>query len=290
MANKIMNRQGEWLKDDQTAAMRFLYQTILGRCILKILISPIISKAVGSFLNTRFSTFLIAPFIQKNKIDMKEYKKVDYLCYNEFFTREIKEGARLIEENEKLLFSPCDSKVTYYKIEKNKGFKIKNSVYTVEDLLEDVDLAKQYENGTILIFRLSVDDYHRYCYVDSGKKVKSYFIKGKLHTVNPIASYYYKIYKTNSRHVDVLDMNDLGEMIYIEVGAMMVGKIKNLEVKSFKRGDIKGWFEFGGSTVVLLFKENTVQIDEDIIENSNKEIETKVKMGEKIGEILRKDG
>lgn len=289
MKNQIVKRNGEVLPDDQTGSMRFLYSSAFGRCLLRPLIGPTVSKLAGGFLNTRFSTFLIQSFIKNNKIDMNEYKPTKYLCYNEFFTREIKEECRPIDQREEHLISPCDSKVTYYKIDKHTGFKIKDSLYSVEDLLENKALAQQYQNGIALIFRLSVEDYHRYCFIDDGKYQSSYAIKGQFHTVNPIASYHYKIYKTNSRYVNVLDTAHFGQVIAMEVGAMMVGKIKNISMDSFKRGMIKGWFEFGGSTVVLLFKENTVRIDQDIIDYSMQDIEVKVKMGEKIGVAIRKE-
>jgi len=71
----------------------------------------------------------------------------------------------------------------------------------------------------------------------------------------------------------------------MEVGAMLVGKISNNHVSNhtFKRGEEKGKFEFGGSTIILLFKENTIDIDDTFIKNTDKNIETHVKMGEKIG-------
>lgn len=289
MKNHIVKRNGEVLPDDQTGSMRFLYSHAFGRFLLRPLIGPTVSKIAGGFLNTRFSTFLIPSFIKNNKIDMNEYKPTKYSCYNEFFTREIKEACRPIDHIADHLISPCDSKVTYYRIDEHTGFKIKDSLYSVDDLLQNKELAQQYQNGVALIFRLSVDDYHRYCFIDEGKYLFDYRIKGKLHTVNPIASYHYKIYKTNSRHVNVLETVHFDQVIAMEVGAMMVGKIKNQPVETFKRGMIKGWFEFGGSTVVLLFKENTVEIDQDIIDFSTQDIEVKVKMGEKIGVAIRKE-
>jgi len=111
-------------------------------------------------------------------------------------------------------------------------------------------------------------------------------INGCLHTVGPIASKRYKVYSENHREYSVLAMKNFGEIIQIEVGALLVGKIKNHPVTTFNRGDEKGYFCFGGSTIVLLFKGNTIKVDEDIISYSQKGIETKVKMGEKIGSLL----
>lgn len=290
MENKIITRDHERLSDDQSSSMRFLYKTVLGRCLLKLLVHPVVSKIAGLFLNTRMSCFLIDSFIRKNHIDMKEYKKDKFSCYNDFFTREIKEECRPIDRENKHLISPSDSKITYYPIDGNECFKIKESMYTVNDLLQDPFLATQYQGGMALVFRLSVDDYHRYCFIDEGEVKSEYTINGRLHTVNPLASYFYKIYKTNTRHVTVMDTTHFDQVVMLEVGAMMVGKIKNLDVKTFNRGQIKGWFEFGGSTVVLLFKKDRVQIDKDIVAYSKQDIEVKIKMGEKIGIAIGKEG
>ncbi len=160
---------------------------------------------------------------------------------------------------------------------------IKDTIYSIKELLNDEELALQYQGGDCLVFRLTVDDYHRYCFIDSGTKEKDCYIQGIFHTVNPIANDYYPIYKQNSRSYSLLHTEHFGDVIYMEVGAMMVGKIYNHSMSSYQKGDEKGYFEFGGSTIVVLLKKDQVIIDQDIIENSKKYCETKVLMGEKIG-------
>jgi phosphatidylserine decarboxylase len=151
-------------------------------------------------------------------------------------------------------------------------------------LINNEELAAEYIGGICLIFRLTVDDYHRYCYFDNGTKGNNTFIKGVLHTVNPIALGKYNIYKRNSREYTVLETENFGKAVQDEVGALLVGRIKNLhQTHTFKRGEEKGMFEFGGSTVVLLLKNNTAVIDDDIINNTKANIETVVRMGEVIG-------
>ena len=135
-----------------------------------------------------------------------------------------------------------------------------------------------------MIFRLEVNDYHRYCYIDSGVKSRNYRIDGELHTVNPIALGHYNIYKRNSREWTVLRTENFGDVTQIEVGAMFVGRIVNHHEKSrIRRGEEKGFFEFGGSTIVLLTERDRVEIDPDIMQNSADGFETVVKCGEKIG-------
>ena len=188
--------------------------------------------------------------------------------------RKIKYGKRTIDDG---LISVCDSKLSIYKINDNSKFEIKNSLYTVEELIGE---KRDYKYA--LIFRLCVDDYHHYVFPDDGKVVSSKYIKGKLHTVQPIALKKYKVFHENSREVTFLDCDNLGDVCYIEVGAMMIGKIVNEPVKEFKKGQEKGHFEFGGSTIILLVNKD-INIDEKIIEHTNKDIETIVKLGESIG-------
>lgn len=282
----IKTRFGAYLRENkaQEKWLNKLYGNIFGRCVLKILTMPFISKAVGKFMDSELSVPLIKPFIRKSFIDMDDYERVDYKSYNEFFTRKIIPSARPVSHIPTDLISPCDSKLTVYDINENSLFRIKNSLYSVEDLLKNKSLAEKYQGGYCMIFRLCVDDYHRYCYIDNGVKGTNKFIKGELHTVNPIALKHYNIYKRNSREYTILRTENFGDVIQVEVGALLVGKICNHHGKHrFRRGEEKGMFQFGGSTVVLLVQRDKAVIDEDILENSAKEIETMVQFGEKIG-------
>lgn len=265
-------------------SLSFLYKTRIGRSCLKILVKPSISKISGRFLNTRISSKMIKSFVKKNNINLSEYEKRKYKSYNDFFTRKIAQGKRSIDMDKKAFISPCDSKLSIYKITEDSTFKIKDSYYTVSDLLDGNEIYKNYTNGLCLIFRLAVDDYHRYCYIDSGSKSSNTFIQGELHTVQPIALEKYNIYKRNSREYTILHTENFGDVIQIEVGALIVGKIVNLHQEyEFKKGEEKGMFEFGGSTIVLLVKDNVIDIDEEIIENTKNGLETIVKYGERIG-------
>lgn len=271
--------------DGQERVLSFLYGNVLGRILLKPLTAPWISRLAGEMLSTRASCFLINGFIKKNNIDMSQFESVKYRSYNDFFSRKIKPEVRPIDKEAHHLISPCDSKLTVMKITKDRRFRLKQTEYTVESLLKSFRLASKYEGGYAMIFRLTVDDYHRYGYIADGKKGKNVKIPGVLHTVNPIANDYFPIYKENSREYTIIRTREFGDVLMMEVGALLVGKIVNHhEEAQVVRGQEKGYFQFGGSTVVVLLKENTVKIDSDILENSSQGIETVVKFGEKIGE------
>jgi phosphatidylserine decarboxylase len=145
-------------------------------------------------------------------------------------------------------------------------------------------MSDRFSGGLCLIFRLEVDDYHRYCYIDDGFKTENTYIKGELHTVNPIALGRYNVYKRNSREYTLIHTDHFGDVVQVEVGAMLVGRICNHHgTAAVRRGQEKGKFEFGGSTIVMLLEKGAAEIDRDILKNSSEGIETVVKYGEKIG-------
>lgn len=282
---KIYDRKGQEVIVDQSQnnLLKLLYSHVLGRCLLKVLTLPFITYLGGIYMNSFLSKHKIQPFIQKNQIDMSQYIVQDYHSYNDFFTRQIKRDYRPFSKDSHTLIAPADSKLTYYPIFQDTHLKIKDSLYSLEDLLQNQELAQSYQGGVCLIFRLTVDDYHRYCFIDNGTKEDDHYIPGIFHTVNPIANDYYPIYKQNARSYSLLHTENFDDVIYMEVGAMMVGKIVNHSKTSFQKGEEKGYFEFGGSTIVMLLKANIIDIDEDIIKNSMTHDETRVLMGEKIG-------
>lgn len=273
--------------DGQDKLLKKLYGTISGRRLVKILIHPVFSRMAGRLLDSRLSRVFICPFVRRNAIDMEQYEKKSYSSYNDFFVRSVKSEKRPIQTNPKSLISPCDAKLTVYPITKSGRFCIKHTVYSMESLLKNEELAARYEGGLLCVFRLTVDDYHRFCYVDSGRKSANIKIPGMLHTVNPIANDVYPIYKENAREYCLLKTENFGTVLMMEVGALMVGRIVNYHgACSVIRGQEKGRFEFGGSTVVLALEKGRVRIDEDILENSRENVETIVCMGEKIAESI----
>ena len=276
-------KSSEDIITESSKTLNFLYGTFVGRIVLKILTRRWISNLIGLYMNSSLSKHKIKKFIDKNNINTYEYEYKHYKSYNEFFTRKVIESKRPINASKDTLISPCDSKLTAYKINDDLTLRIKDSFYSVNSLIEE-DINEEYKGGDALVFRLSTDNYHRYCYIDSGKKSKNYYINGIFHTVQPISLNHYNFYKTNSREWTILYTNNFGKVIDIDVGALGVGRIKNNHNEyEFKKGEEKGYFEFGGSTIVLLFKKNTIELDRDIIENSKDNIETIVKYGERIG-------
>ena len=287
MAVTYITRDG--MKIDGTTGQDHLLEVIYGHALTRMLLRPFLSPAVsdicGKFLSTRLSRRIIPSFVKKNHIDLGIYERQEFDSYNAFFTRKIKAEQRPINDQKNVLISPSDGKVTAYPITQKGRFWIKHTQYTAAQLLKDERLAERYMGGWIYVIRLTVDDYHRYCYVADGRKSRQRKIRGVLHTVNPVANDYYPIYKMNSREYCLLKTKELGTILLMEVGALMVGKISNHEEDSaqVKRGDEKGMFEFGGSTIVVMTEPGMAEPDKDIIQTTKAQAKTLVKMGEPIG-------
>lgn len=284
---KIYNRETQTIYEDVQFAgggLDFLYNTLIGRCVLKIAICPAISRLYGRYMKTSFSRRHIKGFIEKNRIEMGRFEEREYESFNEFFIRRPKKLDFDMAKNR--FVSPADSKLLVYPITDKLTVPVKKGIYTLEELIGrniDDDMMDYYRGGNCMVFRLAVDDYHRYHFSDDGVLKESEFIKGCLHTISSYADDY-KVFCRNSRVVNYLSTEHAGELIVIEVGAMFVGKIVNNDCREFKKGQEKGWFEPGGSTIVVLSGSN-LKLDEDILKNSAEGIETKLCCGEGIGTL-----
>ena len=267
--------------------LTFLYKTLLGRCLLKLLACRAVSKLCGAFLDSRASSCLIKGFVKKNNIDLTDFELEGIKTFNQFFRRRIKEGKRPFDMNPDHLCSPCDGLLSVHPVnDEGTVIPVKQSAYTIASLLNDKELAGRYSGGYCLVFRLCVDNYHRYAYAVSGTKGPNIFIPGILHTVRPIALETFPVFAQNCREYTAIESSEFGKVVQMEVGAMLVGRIVNLEQEGkAERGMEKGYFEYGGSTVILLIEKNKLKISPKILDNSQNSIETPVRMGECIGHI-----
>ena len=272
------------MNNSESGMLRFLYGTAVGRALLRPLASRTLSKLCGNFLSSRLSTPLIRPFVRKNGIDLNDYHSDSFRSFNDCFVRKIKEELRPIEMEPDALVSPCDGLLSAYRVKEGTVFPIKQSRYTVDSLLGGDRIAERFHDGICLVFRLCVDNYHRYAYFDSGRKGENFFIPGKLHTVRPIALEREPVFTENCREYTVIESENFGVAVQIEVGAMLVGRILNHHGSgTVRRGEEKGMFLYGGSTVVLLLESGRAEIPETLFEATERGEETPVKMGERIG-------
>ena len=278
-------RTTENINKTGAGSLRFLYNTAVGRLLLRPLICKPISSVAGWFMDRRISSWFVKGFIKSNGIDMSDYEERKFKSFNDFFTRGLKDSARPVSDGEDDFVSPADARLSVYDITPEHYFTVKGVDYTIADLLENEELAQKYNDGKCLIFRLAVDNYHRYGWCADGKAETPVHIKGKYHTVQPIAMRRYPIFRENVREYTVIETEKFGTVVQIEVGALMVGRIVNNDKNGCeaKKGGEKGKFEFGGSTVVVLIEKDKVNLDEEFIHNTQNDLETNVKYGEKIG-------
>ncbi len=282
----IKDRNGNILSADneQDKTLSFLYENAVGRFFTKLLVRRFVSNIGRLYMESRFSKRRIGKLIERHNIDMNEYESREFKSFNDFFVRKLAPGARSVDMSPEAVVSPADSKLTVYDITEDSVYRIKGCDYSITTLLGgDHELAHEFLGGKCFIYRLTVDNYHRYGYIDNGTEISYKFIPGILHTVNPIATSRIDVYGKNCRELTLLETENFGRVAYIEVGAMMVGRINNHHKPTFNRGDEKGFFSFGGSTIIMLYKKDTVKTDEDIAENSKTEIETVVRFGERVG-------
>lgn len=270
--------------DGQDRFLEWMYGTRSGRLLVKLMIRPGVSRAAGWLLDRRVSALAVGPFIHKNHICMDDFEQRRFRSFNDFFTRRVLPGKRPVDDAPAHLIAPCDSKLTVYDIRPDSRFWIKGTEYTLEGLLQSRELAERFLGGTLLLFRLTVGDYHRYTYIDSGFVGGSTRIPGVFHTVNPAAASRYPIYRENTREYSLLESQQFGTVLQMEVGAAMVGRIVNAPgSRSVRRGEEKGRFEFGGSTVIVLLQRGRAVLDADLLRNTAQDAETVVRLGERIG-------
>jgi len=212
-----------------------------------------------------------------------------YKTFNEFFYRKLKPSARKITEpnNNKLAVCGADSRANVFvTVDEATKLWIKGHKFSLGGLLQDQEMAKDYQNGSLVIWRLAPQDYHRFHSPVTGTLKSMVPFAGTYYTVNPIAiRANVDVYTENKRVRCVISTPDFGDIVYIAIGATMVGSV-NFTKKvgdSFKKGDELGYFAFGGSTVIVLFKNGTIEFEEDLVVNSAKPIETLVKLGQPLG-------
>lgn len=269
-------------------SLRFLYYHRLGAPMLRLLTSRWVSKLAGSYMDGRLSRHKIKKYVKKHGIVMSDYIDEEYKSFNAFFTRRIKPELRPFDFAPEALCSPCDGKLSAYRITEDLKFNAKGFDYDLNTLLGDGTLATEFLGGTCMVFRLAVTDYHRYMFFDSGVASGNKFIKGRLHTVQPAALEKRRVFTENCREITALDTDNFGKAVQVEIGAMMVGRIVNtVKFGPFERGQEKGRFEFGGSTVILLIQKDKAELDEEFFRNTELDRETIVKCGEKIGRAMQ---
>ncbi|KAJ3154639.1 hypothetical protein HDU89_007877 [Geranomyces variabilis] len=274
--------------------IRLLYQFRSGRSavdrrLIKNLLKNLSVKQ-GRKFDSPTSRKAIKHFVAFHNLPLDEVLDPldSFETFNQFFYRRLKPGARVIASPDpNVAVSAADCRLSCFTtVERAKALWIKGREFTIPKLLEDEEMAKAFEGGSLCIFRLAPQDYHRFHFPVDCTVGPTKWIEGTYFTVNPMAiRTTVDVYTENVRSVTYLDSPEFGRIAYVAIGAMMVGStvLTSEPGQKAKRGDEHGYFAFGGSTIILLFEKDIIEFDSDLLENSGQNLETLVRMGNSIG-------
>ena len=270
--------------------VQWLYGNPLGRLVAdQVLSAQWMSRLAGTYQSSKLSRSKIAPFIQDFQINMDEYEPGPFMSFNHFFIRKFKPGLRTFVQEPRLLPAFAEARyLAFEQVDPHQSFPVKGEHLSAETVLGDLTTARQFKGGSVLIARLCPTDYHRFHFPDEGTLVSEKRVHGKFHSVNPLAlSAKSEILASNERHVSIIDTKNFGKIAYVEVGAMCVGRIIHTHSWSrpFKRGEEKGFFLFGASTVILFGEPNRWKPDLDLVENTQRRLETFVRLGDRVAYV-----
>ncbi len=272
------------------SALGWLYgDSWLARIFMPMLAkNPLFSALYGTWQKQSFTQKNIDLFIQKFQVDATEFSDPgSYKSFNDFFIRRLKPEARPIASGDQVAIIPADGRYYFYQnIQAADGFLVKGQKFKLSELLEDVQLAKEYEESSLVLARLCPSDYHRFHFPCSGLAAKTKWINGWLYSVNPIALRRdIDIFSKNKRTVCPILSPQFGKVLYIEVGATNVGSIHHTYRPNswVEKGAEKGYFSFGASSLIILFPKDSILFDEDLIKATQEGIEIRCLMGQSMG-------
>ena len=251
------------------------------------------TRLLGWYADSVLSRTKIASTVSELGIDMAEYEipANGFRSFNEFFYRKLKPGARPFNPAPDVVCSPADCRLLVYpQLDNDVCLPVKGVAFTTRDLLRppaDSADCPRFEHGAAMVARLCPADYHRFHFPVGGKVLKSWDIPGYYDSVNPLAlELGIPVFRHNRRTVTLLDGGPAGRIAFVEVGAFGVGRIvQTATAPVFSKMDEKGYFAFGGSTIVLLFEAGRITFDIDLLENSRKSLETLIRAGDRLGSV-----
>lgn len=294
MSIRVFDRKNQTYIEEKIygeAAIRAAYHPMVAPISQNIIAHPLVSKAYGWAQSQNWSTKKIPDFIEKFEIPIEDFEEGPFQSFNDFFIRAFKPGKRtFVQEHDQMPAFAEGRYLAFESIDDETFLPIKGAILNLSALLGKSAFSKTFQGGPGFIARLCPVDYHRFHFPDEGKIISSSKLHGPLHSVNPIAlrSMGDILFK-NERHVQILETHNFKKIAMIEVGAMMVGKIVQTHdpIQPFKRGYQKGYFLFGGSTVIIVGEPGAWTIQPDILEKSQEGTECLVRLGESIAVAKR---
>ena len=240
-------------------------------------------------MNKRASGTKVLPFIAKYGLNPDEFAEApeNFATFNDFFYRKLKPSARPIVAESGAVCFPADGRhFGFPDISAIDGFYVKGQHFDLGSFLQDPALTERYARGTMLFSRLCPVDYHRFHFPVSGTPNEMRLINGFLYSVNPLALRQRLAYLwENKRAITTIQTENLGQVLMCPIGATCVGGIQTTYSpdQAMQKGDEMGYFEFGGSSTILLFEPHMITLSEDLVEWTAKGTELYAKMGDVFG-------
>ena len=270
-----------WLRLAYRLPLRPVCRTVLFRYAW-------VSKLLGWYCDLPLSRRRIPRVVEQLAIDMDEAIAGidDFRTFNEFFTRKLRTSARPYDRHPNTLVSPADARVTAYpRLDGATCVPVKGRAFTIAKLAgERSGVADRFDGGTAFVFRLNPSDYHRFHYPASGTTRAAWDVRGRYESVNPVSlALGLPVFVENRRRITVLQVDEFGEMLFIEIGAFGVGAIvQSHSGETFDKMDEKGFFKFGGSTIVVVMRPGCAEPENDLVCNTRAGYETRIRAGETI--------
>jgi phosphatidylserine decarboxylase len=265
--------------------LHWLYTTTTGQLLFHTLLNRrLCSRLCGWWQQSPWTRRQIRPFVERYRIDLDElaHPLDHYRSFNDFFIRRLKPTARPCDPDPTRLCCPADGKVLVYpKLATQARLPVKSCTLTARSLLAGALDPDPYQNGAALVVRLAPYDYHRFHFPADGQASSTTQVDGAFHSVNPLAlAHVPDVFHRNRRAVCQLTTPHFGQIACVEVGALNVASIiQTYAPGPCQRGAEKGFFQFGGSTIVLLFEPGAIAFDEDLVTDSAAGLEVHVRTG-----------
>jgi phosphatidylserine decarboxylase len=275
-------RVEEWMDDHAPT-----YESEPRRSMMQWLESqPLYDWLVAAYQNTSWSARKIGPFIRKNHIDLDEFECVNYASFAEFFDRRFRPGVRSFPRfpNEMGAFAEARY-FAWERVETGQTFPVKGRSLDAAEILGKAERALPFAGGPVLLARLAPVDYHHVHYPDNGLTLEHDHLGHRLWTVSWHALQSKEnILFQNERRLNILETQNFGRLAFVEIGALSVGRIMQVHPleKSFRRGEEKSVFRFGGSAIVVFGQEGAWRPCDDLLGQTQNGVETVVRLGETI--------
>lgn len=287
---KYIDRTSGEIKIEKVAGegwLRWLYNNPIGEVSTATLVKrKFLSDWYGKKMDEPASKDKVAGFVREYNIDLSIAQKQEFESFNDFFYRKLKADARVVNMDSNTVVSPADGKILVFDNIENQDFIVKGYRFNVLEYFQDDAIAQRYKDGSLIIIRLCPTDYHRYHFPVNGSIVSERLIDGDYYSVSPIAlKKKIELVTLNKRGYCEIKTQEFGTVIMSEVAATMVGSMINTyHGNDIIKGQERGFFKFGGSTVILFFEKGSINIDADLLKNTSLGIETELKMGEQIAQ------